>query len=382
MNRKMIATTIVAVLSMTCLLVTLNSTEGASETQDGTSEHPFLKTVSVPKGGTKVVYVSINLTAFEFVKMDDGIFIGYGIPGEMKHISQVITNESNPVLQEWTTDTFHSIGSMNVRVLKVDDTGMYGFEIKLTDTVSAGAYFDAYFKTCSYGVSQTINYKFNVIEESTTSYTLTFSDVTIDSDGLFSSQGTLLVGGNPANLSNYSFYASGLYPGIAIHNDLSITGRADLDNTKWASGNPIDFKVTICDISSKSIITVDTSVKYNISSSVPMLNFKFSSGSDLLLDNTSSESEISVLSGTALVLKVESGTEASVVYTDDSSQVTTKTIYSTSSSPGEQTLNTSGNGSYKVFISKTGTTAEKVVTINVVGSLTALNSIRVTCAPL
>ncbi len=382
MNRKTIVMTLVAVLCMTCLLATMNSSEGASETQDGSPERPFLKSVSIPKGGAKVAYVSLNPTAFEFFQTDDGISIGYGIPNQMRYVNQKITEESKPALQEWVSDSFHPIGNMNVRVLKVDDTGIYGFEIKLTGTLSSAVYFDAYFTICSHGVSQTTHYKFNVIEDSTTTYSLTFSDVTIDSDGLFSSQGTLLVDGKSADLSNYALYATGLYPGITIHNDQSITDRAEIGSSKRADGTQIDFKVTVYDISNKSLVTVDSTIKYSIRPPVPTLNFNLSSESDILLTDSSIKTEISVLSGTDLILNVGSGTEATVIYTDETSQVSTRTIHSTASTPGKLTLDTSGNGSYMILLSKSESTALKIVTVDVVGSLTALNSIYVTCAPL
>ena len=144
----------------------------------------------------------------------------------------------------------------------------------------------------------------------------------------------------------------------------------------------MSFKVVISDKSGNSSVVVDTSVKYTISSTISSLTYSITSGDETKLDNNSTETTVSVLSGTALVLNVTNGTEASVVYTDESSKVSTKMLYSTTSAPGQQTLNTSGNGTYQIILSKTGTTEQKIVTVNVIGSMTALNSIRVTCAPL
>ena len=365
------------------VVVTTNSSEGTDTEQKGTSEHPYLKSVSIPAGGTKVVYISLNLTAFEFVKADDGIYIKYGAEGTWSTVNQSVSDESNPTLSDWTDNHSYSKGKLQVRSLKVDDTGMYGFEIKLTESSITSESFDVEFKIRSYKVDQYLYYRINVIEETTTSYSLSFSDVALDSDGIFSSKGELKVGGESvSDLSNYSFYAVGLYPGVAIHNDLTITGRADVTTEKWSGGSPMSFKVVISDKSGNSSVVVDTSVKYTISSTISSLTYSITSGDETKLDNNSTETTVSVLSGTALVLNVTNGTEASVVYTDESSKVSTKMLYSTTATPGQQTLNTSGNGTYQIILSKTGTTEQKIVTVNVIGSMTALNSIRVTCAPL
>lgn len=383
MSRKIIATIMVLALLIAGVVVVTNSSEGTDTEQNGTSEHPYLKNVSIPAGGTKVLYISLNLTAFEFVKADDGIYIKYGLEGFWSTVNQKVSNESNPILGDWDEDHSYSKGKLQVRSLKVDDTGMYGFEIKLIESSITTESFDVEFKIRSYEVDQYLYYKINVIEEIATSYSLSFSDVTLDSDGLFSTKGTLNVGGNiKTDLSNYSFYAVGLYPGVAIHNDLTITGRADISTEKWSNGSPMTFKVVICDKSNNSSVVVDASVKYTISPNVSSLTYSITSGDDTKLDNTSAETTVSILSGTALVLNVTNGTEASLVYTDDTSKVSTKMLYSTSDTPGKQTLNTSGNGTYQIVLSKTGSTEQKIVTVNVIGSMTALNSIRVTCAPL
>lgn len=362
-------------------MVMVNSSEGASESGNGTSESPYTKTVSIPSGGTKVVYISLNLTAFDFVKKGDGYYIEYGI-GHIKSQVDGRLTENGGQLPAWSNDSAVTSETLSVKPIKVDDTGTFGLVLILNSSCTGDCSVDLSFNVISYSVSQTIYYKFNIIEEATTTYSLSFSDVVIDSDGLFSTKGTLKVGGNSVDLSNYRFYAVGLYPGIAIHNDLSITGRADMDDEKWNGGNSMSFKVAITDVSSKSTVVVDSVIKYSISASVSSLSFTITSGDSKMLDNNSGVNEISVRSGTPLILNVQSGTEATVVYADEQSQVSTKTIYSTASVSGKQILNTSGNGTYSIVLSKSGTADTRTITINVVGSLTAINSIRVTCGPL
>ena len=383
MSRKIISTIMVLALLIAGVVVVTNSSEGTDTVQNGTKDSPYLKSVSMPVGGTKVVYISLNLTAFEFVKKDDGYHIDYSLnPGGNGYIDMRLSAD-NGSLPSWPeTDKTLASNDFSVKPIKADDKGTFGFVISLKKSCT-GSYVTVCFNITSMSVTQLMYYKINVIEEASTSYSLTFSDVALDSDGIFSSKGELKVGGESvSDLSNYSFYAVGLYPGVAIHNDLTITGRADISTAEWSSGSPMSFKVVISDKSGNSSVVVDTSVKYTISSTISSLTYSITSGDETKLDNNSTETTVSVLSGTALVLNVTNGTEASVVYTDESSKVSTKMLYSTTSAPGQQTLNTSGNGTYQIILSKTGTTEQKIVTVNVIGSMTALNSIRVTCAPL
>ncbi len=384
MSRKNIAIIMVLALLIAGVVVVTNSSEGTDTVQNGTKDSPYLKSVSMPVGGTKVVYISLNLTAFEFVKKDDGYHIDYSLnPGGNGNID-VRLSADNGSLPSWPdTDETLSSDNLSVKPIKADDNGTFGFVISLKKSCATGCSVTVCFNITSLSVTQLMYYKINVVEDASTSYSLTFSDVALDSDGIFSSKGELKVGGESvSDLSNYSFYAVGLYPGVAIHNDLTITGRADVTTEKWSGGSPMSFKVVISDKSGNSSVVVDTSVKYTISSTISSLTYSITSGDETKLDNNSTETTVSVLSGTALVLNVTNGTEASVVYTDESSKVSTKMLYSTTAAPGEQTLNTSGNGTYQIILSKTGTTEQKIVTVNVIGSMTALNSIRVTCAPL
>ncbi len=384
MRSKVFALAIVLALLSAGIAVTTNSSEGTDSVQNGTKDNPYLKSVSIPVGGTKVVYISLNLTAFEFVKKDDGYRIEYVLDTGGSGNIDARLSADNGSLPSWP-ETNKTLASdyFSVKPIKADDNGTFGFIISLKKSCTTGCFVNVLFNITSLSVTQLMYYKINVIEEASTSYSLTFDDVALDSDGLFSTRGTLKVGGESvSDLSNYSFYAVGLYPGIAIHNDLTITGRADVTTEKWSGGSPMSFKVVICDKSSNSSVVVDTSVKYTISPTLSSLTYSITSGDETKLDNNSSETTLSVLSGTPLVLNVTNGTEASVVYTDEASKVSTKMLYSTTSAPGQQTLNTSGNGTYQIVLSKTGSTEQEVVTINVIGSMTALNSIRVTCAPL
>ncbi len=383
MQGKIIAMLAVAAAVLSGCVCMLNSAEATEEIQDGSSTHPYLKTVSIPTGQTKTVYISVNLAAFEFVQIGDGYYIDYGVGYSKNQINGRLT-EDNGKIPTWPTskttlDTEH----LTIKPIQVDLNGNFGFAITLNSSSNSECVVDVCLNLISMSVFQCINYKIKVVEQAAESYELTFPNVTINSDYLFSTQGTLKVGGSKVtDLSKYSFYAVGLYSGIIIHNDLSIKGLADLSDSQWASGKPITFKVAITDTESKSTVVVDAVINYTISPSVSSLNFTVNSGSDKVLDGLSTETKISVLSGTALTLEVMDGTEASVVYTGENSSLKTAQITSTTSTPGKQALSTLGNGTYEIFLSKSGISDEKVITINVLGSLTALNSIRVSCAPL
>lgn len=380
MKNKLLTVLVVGALVLTSVVLAVGGTDGTDDVQNGSSEHPYIQQVSIPSGGSKTVYVSLNLTAFKFTTIGDGYYIQFGHDLLMKSIRCSVVSGSN-TLTGWPEDDTQNVEGLTIKLTKVDETGVFGFTIKLLDS-SKTTFFNAIFSITSQGVTQSIYYKFNIIEEAPTSYSLTFTKPTIGVDGLFSSQGTLLVGGNTVDMSKYRFYAVGLKPGISIHNNLTVTGRADLSSSVWSGSSTMPVKVAVTDLEHKTTVVVDAAIDYTISSSVSTLDFRFTSGDDELLNGSSSNTEISLLSGTALSLTVSSGTEASIVYTDTETGMTQKTIYSTASVPTTQVLNTSGNGTYQVIFTKTGSGEEKVVFVNIVGSLTPLNSIRVTCGPI
>lgn len=383
MEKRIVALIAVLALLFAGIVVTTNSSEGAEDVPDGTEAHPYVQNVSIPVGGTKVVYITLNLTAFEFVKKGDGYHISYGVGSETKKVEAKL-DVDNGSIPDWSESNTITRADISVKPIKVDEYGTFGFSLTLNSSSAAAACsVDLCFSIISLSVVQSIYYKINVTEESSTSYEVTFPDVTLNSDGLIDVQGTLKVGNVlQDDLSNYSFYAVGLYPGVAIHNDLTITGRADTTTSAWSSGSPMEFKVVISDKNSKSTVTVDSSVKYTITPTDSTLNFSIVSGTDTKLDNNSTETSVSILSGTELVLNVTGGTEASVVFTDSSSKVSTRMLYSTATTAGQETLDTDGNGSYQIVLTKAGSTEQKTVTVNIIPSMVAMNSIRVTCGPL
>ena len=270
--------------------------------------------------------------------------------------------------------------TMNLKLGKFDNNGMFTVTITyLGDDLTD--HFNVKIKVWSYGYVQEISYLFNLHITAPHTYSIAFDSPQLSEDGLFEAHGTLTADGVEVDdLSKYRFYAVGLHSGVMIHNDLTITGRADITQQPWSNLTPMNLTIAVSDVSDNTTQITTASVSYTISRSALSISYGITSGNDTLISPDLPTSELVLMSGTPLTVHVEEGTEASLVYTS-SSGMTQKKIYSTEEDSAEQILNTSGNGTYLVHFSRYGCEQTKTVSITLIGSLKPINSIRVTCGP-
>lgn len=374
---------------VTCSILVIAVMIGASalsftNTTDAVNDSPVTKDIYMLKGETRVAYFSFNLTAFEFRTPGDGYYIGFGKDANLTAISCIIPEDFvDYTLTPWPTDstkTMVTIDGMTLVLGKYDDKGMFSIAVTYNgDELSE--HFNVRVKVKSYGYSQEINYLFNIHITPPHTYSITFDTPQLDEGGLFAAHGTLTADGNEIeDLSKYRFYAVGLYDGVTIHNDLTVTGRADISKKPWSDQTPMNLTIAVSDTTDQTTQITAASISYTISRSALDISYSITSGNDILIAPEKVESELILMSGTPLTVHVEAGTEASVVYTS-SAGMTQKKIYSSEEESAEQILNTSGNGTYLVHFSRYGCEQTKTVSITLIGSLKPINSIRVTCGP-
>ena len=374
---------------VTCSILVIAVMIGASalsftNTTDAVNDSPVTKDIYMLKGETRVAYFSFNLTAFEFKTPGDGYEISFGKDSSMKTISCTIPDDLvDYTLSPWPTDvtkTLFDIPVMSLKLAKYDNKGMFTISVTYTGDELID-HFNVKVKVCSYGYTQEINYLFNIHITPPHTYSITFDTPQLDEGGLFAAHGTLTADGNEIeDLSKYRFYAVGLYDGVTIHNDLTVTGRADTSKKPWSDQTPMNLTIAVSDTTDQTTQITTASISYTISRSVLNISYSITSGNDILIAPEKVESELILMSGTPLTVHVEEGTEASVVYTS-SAGMTQKKIYSSEEESAEQILNTSGNGTYLVHFSRYGCEQTKTVSITLIGSLKPINSIRVTCGP-
>ena len=375
MSVKKVLTSILVVLTFTASLTLVAS-------DDSDADQPITKELSIAKGETKVAYFAFNLTAFEFFDVGDGYSIQFGKDSTTKTVSCSVPELSlDHQLTAWPVDTSKTtlnVSSLHLELAKFDDYGM--FSIAVTNNGDEPTnYFNVKIFVRSYGFTQTIEYRFNITVPTVTEYSIEFDSPVLDLEGLFTSNGTLKRDGETVtDLSNYRFYALGLFNGVTIHNDLKVVGRADVTLSPWKNLTPMDLTIAITDVSAKTTSIVEATITYSMDPTLYDLNYQITSGNDVLISNTLPNSDITLLSGTPLLLRVSDGTEASILYMSDAG-MTQSTLYSTATHAPEQSLNTTGNGTYQVHFSRYASNETKTVTITVIGSLTPINSIRVTC---
>ncbi len=355
-----------------------------TNTSEAANNAPVTNDIYMLKGETRIAYFSFNLTAFEFKMPGDGYEITFGKDSNLRTVSCTIpANAEDHSLSPWPTDntkTTMNLAAMSLKLGKYDNNGMFSVAAtyngeELTD------HFNVKVKVWSYGYVQEISYLFNIHITAPHTYSIAFDSPQLSEDGLFEAHGTLTADGVEVDdLSKYRFYAVGLHSGVMIHNNLTITGRADITQQPWSNLTPMNLTIAVSDVSDNTTQITTASVSYTISRSALSISYGITSGNDTLISPDLPTSELVLMSGTPLTVHVDEGTEASLVYTS-SSGMTQKKIYSTEEDSAEQILNTSGNGTYIVHFSRYGCEQTKTVSITLIGSLKPINSIRVTCGP-
>ena len=379
MSVKKVTCSILVIAVMLCA-----SSLSCTNTSEAANNAPVTNDIYMLKGETRVAYFSFNLTAFDFKNLGDGYEISFGKDSNTKTVSCTIPNAGGDgTLSPWPTDTSKtsmSLSTMNLVLNKYDNNGMFAIATTYIGE-ELSDHFNVKVKVKSYGYVQEISYLFNIHITAPHIYSITFDSPQLSEDGLFEAHGTLTADGVEVDdLSKYRFYAVGLHSGVMIHNDLTITGRADITQQPWSNLTPMHLTLAVSDVSDNTTQITTASVSYTISRSALSISYGITSGNDTLISPDLPTSELVLMSGTPLTVHVEDGTEASLVYTS-SSGMTQKKIYSTEEDSAEQILNTSGNGTYLVHFSRYGCEQTKTVSITLIGSLKPINSIRVTCGP-
>ena len=376
-SKKLICTILIMSLFIcACPIVNTNTSEAVNDS-------PVTEDIYMIKGETRIAYFSFNLTAFEFKYQGDGFSLVFGKDNETKTVFCTLPNSSATELSPWPSgldDRTIVIDKMTLVLDKYDNCGMFTIAVTYNGDALSD-YFNVTARVKSYGFTQSVSYLFNIHLTAPHTYAITFDTPQLDEGGLFAAHGTLTADGNEIeDLSKYRFYAVGLYDGVTIHNDLTVTGRADTSKKPWSDQTPMNLTIAVSDTTDQTTQITTASISYTISRSVLNISYSITSGNDTLVAPEISDNELILMSGTPLTVHVEEGTEASVVYTS-SAGMTQKKIYSSEEESAEQILNTSGNGTYLVHFSRYGCEQTKTVSITLIGSLKPINSIRVTCGP-
>ncbi len=353
-----------------------NSSEATEQIQDGASAHPYLKTVSISIGQTKIVYIPVNLAALEFVQKGDGYCIDYGV-GQFKHQIDGRLAADNGRIPTWpTSETALDTEHLTINPIRLDSNGNFGFAITLNSSGGTECVVDVCLNVISGSVFQCISYKIKVVEQAAESYGSAFPDVAINGNDPSPTEGTPKVGGSEVpDVGGYVSCAVGPNSGTTADDDPSTKVLADSGDSQRTNGKPITLKVAITDTESKSAVVVDAVIDH-----VSSLKFDIVGGSDRVGDGNSPEVKISVTSGTALTIEVTDGAEVSVAYAGGNSDVMTAKILSKTSAdkliPGIH-----GNCMDMHVPAEPGISDEKA-TDKIIGPSTVPNSIHVRCAPL
>ena len=294
MSVKKVTCSILVIAVMLCA-----SSLSCTNTSEAANNAPVTNDIYMLKGETRVAYFSFNLTAFEFKIPGDGFEISFGKDSNLKTVSCTIPNSVGDYTPSpWPTDstkTSINLTTMNLKLGKYDNNGMFTVTVTymgddLTD------HFNVKVKVWSYGYVQEISYLFNIHITAPHTYSIAFDSPQLSEDGLFEAHGTLTSDGvDVDDLSKYRFYAVGLHSGVMIHNDLTITGRADITQQPWSNLTPMHLTIAVSDVSDNTTQITTASVSYTISRSALSISY------NLVDPSAVTEAQVSHEKGEAVV---------------------------------------------------------------------------------
>ena len=178
---------------------------------------------------------------------------------------------------------------------------------------------------------------------------------------------------------NYQFFAIGLYPGISVHNDLTITGIADDTDTRWLTTNSISFTIVATDKVTHEVFVSSAKVNFTYDHTFETpIEFSLKEGGKELINERSSNKSVSVLENADLTLSLNHGTSAEVVYSDENG-VEKKYLWTPSTGTLNSPIATNGAGKYDVTLKQLDGSTD-MFSVNVIATLVPVNKIYVTCS--
>jgi len=232
----------------------------------------------------------------------------------------------------------------------------------------------------SYGIEQTVYYRYNITYTIPLPHVITFEPVVIRSDGVFSTQGTMTYDDEPCDLSKFKFYATGLYRGLTLKDGLILGGYVDSTDTRWANNSSMNLQILITDTTTGKVSLESVTVNYSFRQAPETVIFSLKEDGVTKLSNNSDGRSLAVLAGADLKLTLDEGTNATVFFQGDNG-LEKRFMLSSMIDQSEQALPTDGAGRYLISMRQLDGTTDQV-TVSVISALIPMNKIILTCSPI
>ena len=201
----------------------------------------------------------------------------------------------------------------------------------------------------------------------------------MDYEGNFNSQGAMYSGDTLVDKNNFRFFAIGLYSGVSIHNDLTVTGVVDDTDTRWLTTTMIPFTIVATNVATHEVFVSSASIKFTYDRTFETpIEFTLKEGGKELITENSANKSVTVLENADLTLSLEHGTSAEVVFSDNSG-VVKKYLWTPANDSVNSPIATNGAGKYDVTLRQLDGSTD-MFSINVIATLVPVNKIYVTCS--
>ena len=331
---------------------------------------------------TQVRVINTNMNLFDFVYEGDGYSITIIQDPISVSVEHILTNTENglQINDTWPQNNDKSIdlNRLNVRLIKRDDFSNISLLLTLTDCANVSFFVKYWVK--SYGIEQTIFYRYNISYTLPQPHVITFEPVVIRSDGVFSTQGTMTYDDEPCDLSKFKFYATGLYRGLTLKDGLILGGYVDSTDTRWANNSSMNLQILITDTTTGKVSLESVTVNYSFRQAPETVIFSLKEDGVTKLSNNSDGRSLAVLAGADLKLTLDEGTNATVFFQGDNG-LEKRFMLSSMIDQSEQALPTDGAGRYLISMRQLDGTTDQV-TVSVISALIPMNKIILTCSPI
>ncbi len=379
MNMKRILTIVVAVLTMTTVLTFSDYAEGDDNLDGKTKDTAITRNITLHLNETKLMYFNSNLCNFEFVNDGDGYIYTIVQTAEEGKIQHILQKSNGTFKDTWPSNGIKEVEAEGVNII-IAKNGQDGcLSLAVTLKSDTGAYFYLRYTVISYGITQTFFYKVNIAYESVEEYTFQFSSVNMDYEGLFSASGKMLASNEEDVSARFKFYAIGLYSGVSIHNDLTVTGVVDDSDTRWLNTTTMPFTIIATNLNDQKVYVGSASINFTYDRTYETnIDFTLKEGAKTLLTEASTNMSVNVMENADLTLTVESGTSAWVVFKGDSG-VQKEYLWSPANGSSASPIITNGAGRYDVTLKQLDG-SEATFSVNVIATFVPVNKIYVTCS--
>ncbi len=380
MIMKRIFAIVIVVLTITSLLTFSETSEGTDNLDGKTKESAIEKTVLLDVNETKFLYFNSNIKTFEFDRVGDGY--SYSIEEDVlkAKVEYTLTNASAyTFINTWPASGEKTVSLDNIDLVLCKNNKTAGLSLGITLTRPYSDDFYLKFSVTSFGLTQDYYYKIYVNYNKPEVYTYEFLPATMNHEGNFYTQGTIAKGEMLLPATDFRYFAIGLYSGISIHSDLTITGVADDADSRWLTTTTINFTIVATKVTTGQVFVSPAIIHFTYDRNFERaIEFTVKEGGNKLITEQSVDKNVTVLENADLTLTVNDGTTAEIVYSD-ADGVQKKYLWAPSDKSTSSPIATNGAGKYDVILKQLDGSTDKF-SVNVIATLVPVNKIYVTCS--